>query len=147
MMVECSMDRVSFLTDLCLGSSSRSADLPMYFVISSNGNVLSCSLFASFLKGNWKLSGVSYHLMEYVIPVQVLHPSLNLQMLDCLNVNTECIDSIRYFKQMYNFKLLSSFTYFYQVYHMPEVGYVLECLTGLSSCGWKMNHLRRATCK
>lgn len=72
--------------------------------------------------------------MEYVIPVQVLHP-LNLQTLDCLNVNAECIDSIRYFEQMYNFKLLSSFPHFYQVCHMPEVGHVLGCLTGLFSCG------------
>lgn len=38
-------------------------------------------------------------------------------------------------KCMYNFKLLSSFPYFYEVCHMPEVGHVLGCLTGVSVCG------------
>lgn len=85
-----------FLMDFCLESSPRSAHLPLYFVISSDEKLLSCTLFTSFLIGDLKLSCVSYHLTMYVTRVQDLHPSLNLHTLDCLNVNTECIGPISY---------------------------------------------------
>lgn len=147
MCLSVSWTRFSFLTDLCLESSARSAHLPLYFVISSDGKSLSCTLFTSFLIGNWKWSGVSYHLTEYVIPVQDLHPSLNLHTLDCLNVNTECIDPIRYLSMCLTWSSWVVFLYFYEAHHMLEVRHMLQCLTGLSSWGWEMNHLRRATCK
>lgn len=54
--LEHSMDSVSFLADLCLESSSRSAHLALYFVTSSSGDLLSCGLLASFLMGSCVVS-------------------------------------------------------------------------------------------
>lgn len=137
----------SFLTDFCLESSPRSAHLPLYFVIASVQKLLSCALFTSFLTGNLKLSGVSYHLTVCVIPVRDLHPSLNLHTLDCLNVNTECIDPISYLSTCLTSSSWAAFLYFCETYHMLEVRQMLWCPTGLSSWGWRMNHPRRATWK
>lgn len=146
MCLSVSWTRFSFLTDLCLGSSPRSAHLPVYFVIAGNGKSLCCILFTSFLIGHWKLSGgVSYHPTAYVIPVQDSYPSPNLHMLDCLNVNTECIDPTRYLSTCLTSSSWAVFLYFNEAYHMLEVRHSLQHLTGLSSWGWEMNHLRRAT--
>ena len=147
MCLSVSWTRLFFLIDLCLESSPRSARLPLYLVISRDRKAWSCTLFTCFLLGNCNLSGVSCHPTECVIPVEDLHPSLNLHTLDCLSVSTECVDPISCLSTCLTSSSCVVSPYFHGAYHMLEVRRTLRCLTGLSGWGGRVNHLRRATCE
>lgn len=108
--LENSMNNVSFLADLCSESSSRSG--PLGSVLCHLNQWRSVELQSGCFLSHGKLCAVSPHLTGYVILVQDLCLSLNLQMLNSFMLALNVYGFSKVSKHVHNFKLLSSFHLF-----------------------------------